>query len=117
MPKRSSSSVKVFYPTRDRHAVLETLRAGLQRLEAHLPVRRAVLFGSYARNRFTVASDIDLLVVYTGPARADAYALVRRVIGLRGLEAHVYAEAEYAEVAPAIERMVAGGVELVSLRA
>ena len=113
MPGRSSRSVRIFYPRHDREAVIEALRAGLARLRTRLPIRRAVLFGSYARGRFTVASDIDLLVVYEGAPREDAYALVRRAVGLRGLEPHVYAESEYAAVAPTVERMIAGGVELV----
>jgi predicted nucleotidyltransferase len=112
-PDRSSPSVRVFYPRHDREAVIEALRAGLARLAGRLPIRRAVLFGSYARGNFTVASDIDLLVVYAGAWREDAYALVRQAVCLRGVEAHVYAEGEYAAVAPTIERMIAGGVGLI----
>jgi hypothetical protein len=51
--------------------------------------------------------------VYEGAPREDAYAMVRKAVGLRGLEPHVYAESEYAAVAPTVERMIAGGVELV----
>jgi predicted nucleotidyltransferase len=113
MRGRSSSSVRVFYPSRDRRAVIEALRAGLERLRTRLSIRRAVLFGSYARGNFTVASDIDLLVVYAGERREDAYALVRQAVDLRRLEPHVYAESEYAAAASGIERMIVGGVELV----
>jgi len=76
MPERSSSSVRVFYPRFDRAWLLQTLRARVDRLRALLPVRRVVLFGSYASGRSTVASDVDLLVVYDDPPRADAYALL-----------------------------------------
>jgi predicted nucleotidyltransferase len=48
-----------------------------------------VLFGSYARSRQTVASDIDVLVVYAGAVRGDAYGLVRRALDLWRLEPHV----------------------------
>jgi len=72
-----------------------------------------VLFGSYAKGRQTVASDIDLLVVYTGRPRADAYALVKRVLDIRRLEPHVYAEEEYEAVRTAVERMVRDGIPIV----
>lgn len=109
MPRKSSSSVKVFFPSLDKAAVLRRLREGVPRLDAVLPLRRVVLFGSYARGTHTVASDVDLLVVYRGAARPDAYAAVRRALGLPRLEPHVYAEAEYAAAAATIDRMTDGG--------
>ena len=113
MPEPSSSSVRVFYPRRDRAAVVRTLRDGLPRLRASLPVRRVVLFGSYARGRHTVASDVDVLVLYRGEARSDAFALVKRAFELPGLEPHPYSEREYSAVARTIDRMTEGGVVLL----
>jgi hypothetical protein len=75
-----------------------------------LPLVRVVLFGSYVRGRQTVASDIDLLVVYAGAVRGDAYALVRRALDLRRLAPHVYAEEEYAQVSATLERMIQDGI-------
>jgi len=82
-------------------------------LETELPVRRAVLFGSWATGKATAFSDIDVLVVYEGPPRPDAYAIVRRSIPIRGLEPHLYSEGEAEAVAETIERMVRGGVPLL----
>ena len=79
-----------------------------------MPLVRVVLFGSYARSRQTVASDIDLLVVYAGAVRTDAYALVKRALDLRCLEPHVYAEEEYAQVSTTLERMVQDGITVYS---
>ena len=73
MPRRSSSTVKVFYPTRTREELVALLRRRMPALRDVLPARRVVLFGSYATGRHTVASDVDLLVVYAGPRREDAY--------------------------------------------
>jgi predicted nucleotidyltransferase len=73
-----------------------------------------VLFGSYARGRQTVASDIDLLVVYAGAVRGDAYALVRRTLDLRRLEPHVYAEEECVQVSATLQRMVQDGIIVYS---
>ena len=88
------------------------LREGVERLAVVLPVQRAVLFGSYAKGNYTVASDVDLLVVYRGQARDDAYAVTKRTLNIPELEPHLYTEAEYEALAPTLERMTAGGVVL-----
>ncbi len=83
-------------------------------MTAALPLRRVVLFGSWAKGRATAFSDIDLLVVYADPPRADAYVVVRRHLRLRGLEPHVYSEAEAAKLAPTLEQMTRHGAVLLS---
>src|SRR3989442_4791189 len=115
MRPRSSGSVKVFYPPWNREALLVRLREGMIALREVLPLVRVVLFGSHARGRQTVASDIDLLVVYAGAVRGDAYALVRRTLDLRRLEPHVYAEEEYAQVSKTLERMAQDGIEVYNI--
>lgn len=110
MPKRSSGSVRVFWPDRDREALLEALGQGIKRLAAQLPLVRVVLFGSQAAGTATVASDVDVLVVYQGEPRGDAYALTKRAFRVPRLEPHVYSEGEYAAAASTIERMVRNGV-------
>ena len=114
MPRRSSSSVRVFYPRLDRAELLRALKDGLARLEAVLPVRRVVLFGSYAKGTYTVASDVDLLVVYAGESRPDAYALTRRALNIPRLEPHLYTETEYAATAPTLTPMLEGGIALLA---
>ena len=113
MPQRSSGSVKVFYPPWTREALLVRLREGVAALRWVATVR-VVLFGSYARGRQTVASDIDLLVVYAGAVRGDAYALIRHTLDLRRLEPHVYAEEEYAQVSATLECMIQDGITVYS---
>jgi predicted nucleotidyltransferase len=83
-------------------------------LAAALPVCRVVLFGSYALGRHTVASDIDLLVVYDDPPRPDAYALTRRALDLRRLEPHVYTLSEYQALKPVVDRMTDAGIVLLA---
>ena len=90
------------------------LREGVAALRQVLPLF-VVLFGSYARGRQTVASDIDLLVVYAGAVRGDAYALIRHTLDLRRLEPHVYAEEEYAQVSATPECMIQDGITVYSL--
>jgi predicted nucleotidyltransferase len=89
------------------------LRERLPALAALLPLKRAVLFGSWATGRATAFSDIDLLLVYAGPPRDDAYKLVRRCLDLRGLEPHVYAEAEAEALRPTLDRMARDGISLI----
>lgn len=110
MPKRSSGSVRVFWPDRDKQALLEELGQGSKRLAAQLPLVRVVLFGSQAAGTATVASDVDVLIVYQGEPRGDAYALSKRAFAVPRLEPHVYSEAEYAAAASTLERMVRNGV-------
>lgn len=113
MQRKSSSSVKVFYPRYSREEVLKKLAQGVEALQEKLPLKRVMLFGSYALRRHTVASDIDVLVVYGGEAREDAYALVKKAFALYGLEPHVYAEAEFQAVQEILERMVREGIVIL----
>jgi len=106
--------VTVFYPPWNREALLVRLHEGVTALREVLPLVHVVLFGSYARGRQTVASDIDLLVVYAGAVRDDVYALVRRTLDIRRLEPHVYAEEEYAQVSETLEHMVQDGITVYS---
>lgn len=112
MPSGSSRSVRVFWPRHSREELVALLRQNLPALGAALPLKRVVLFGSWATGRATAFSDIDLLVVYADPPRGDAYMVVQRAISVRGLEPHVYSEAEAQKLAQTLERMTRDGVVL-----
>lgn len=112
MPRRSSSSVRVFYPRVDRESLIRLLRERLPALAARLPLVRVVLFGSWAHGRHTVASDVDVLVIYEGERREDAFSVVKTALAMPGLEPHVYAAREVEASRARLERMLAGGVVL-----
>lgn len=112
MPTRSSGSVRVFYPAWTKASLVRHLRARLPALGRRLPLVRVVLFGSYARGRHTAASDIDLLVVYGGPPREDAYAIVRKALDTPRLEPHVYSLEEFEAHQETIQRMERNGIVL-----
>jgi predicted nucleotidyltransferase len=112
MQKESSSSVQVFYPRFDREELIRKLKDKLGDLARELPLRTVVLFGSYARGKYTVASDIDVLVVYKGEEREDAFRIVKRTLQIPLLEPHVYSEDEYGGLKEKVDRMVADGVTL-----
>ena len=108
----SWNSVRVTFPSLSLEEVVQRTRDSLPRLAQQLPLQRVVLFGSYARGRFTARSDIDLLVVYHDPPVADAFQRVRRAIPLRALEPHVYSVSEAQAVAAVLERMTRDGIVL-----
>jgi len=112
MPGRSSSSVRVFYPKFRRAELLQTLDERLPELAAVLPLVRVVLFGSYAKGNYTVGSDVDLLIVYRGDPRPDAYALAKEILTIPRLEPHLYTIDEYKGLQDSVDRMSAGGVVL-----
>ncbi|MCS7193096.1 MAG: nucleotidyltransferase domain-containing protein [Armatimonadetes bacterium] len=112
MRNKSCNSVKIFSPPYSRDELVEVLREGLRKLAEVLPVKLSVLFGSWAKGRATAFSDIDLLVIYADPPREEAYKLVRKTIGIRGLEPHVYSESEAKQVKHILERMIADGIVL-----
>ncbi len=109
----SSSSVRVFSPRYDREGMIALLKARLPFLSAQIPLRRVVLFGSWAKGKATVFSDIDLMVIYADPSREDAYQLVRRCLDIRGLEPHVYSEQQAGLLGETLERMTKDGVVLM----
>ncbi len=78
----------------------------MPQLLEQLPVRWVVLFGSYAKGNYTAFSDIDVLVVYAGEPREDAFALVKRTFGLAGLEPQVLTEEEFRAVLPVWTQML-----------
>lgn len=113
MREESYGSVRVFWPSHSRASLIAELRDGVRTLQRHLPVQRAVLFGSWAKGRATAFSDIDVLVVYEGTPRDDAFRLVSEAIPLRGLEAHLYSASQAAQLSDILDRMSRGGIDLL----
>lgn len=61
-----------------------------------------------------MASDVDLLIVYKGEERPDAFASAKKALDVPLLEPHVYSESEYERLKGVISRMIAGGIVLLS---
>lgn len=114
MQRRSLGSVRIFYPEFDREEILRILSERLKALDAKLPLIRVVLFGSHAKGNYTVASDVDLLIVYKGKPRADAYAIAKKILDIPRLEPHPYSQAEYEKMKRVISRMSEAGIVLLS---
>jgi len=114
MPIRSSTSIRVFYPKFDQAYLLRILPERLRILHGELQLLRVVLFGSYAKKNFTVGSDVDLLIVYKGRKRSDAYAVSKRILEIPQLEPHLYSEDEYKEMEGVIRKMSDSGILILS---
>lgn len=114
MPRGSSTSVRIFYPEFDLAYLLQILSERLKILEENLQLLRVVLFGSYARGNYTVGSDVDLLIVYKGETRGDAYAITKKTLSIPRLEPHLYSEEEYGKMERTIEKMSGHGILLLS---
>ncbi len=110
MLKKSSSSVRVFYPKFNKEQIIQALSGNLENLGRELPLLLVVLFGSYAKGNYTVASDVDLLVVYGGEEREEAYAIVKRALDIPHLEPHVYSQREYKQTKDTIKNMIKDGI-------
>jgi predicted nucleotidyltransferase len=110
MPIISSSSVRVFYPKFSKDDLIQRIKDKIEILDRKLPLILVSLFGSYAKGNYTVASDIDLMVIYEGKPRKEAYSIVKKTLSLPLLEPHVYSEDEYKELGGTINRMIKDGI-------
>jgi len=105
-------SVQIFYPKFNREKLIQAVRGKLEDLNKKLPLQLVILLGSYAKGNYTVASDADLLVVYRGKERKDAYATVKKTLGVSRLEPHVYSGSEYEKMKKTINKMTKDGIVL-----
>ena len=82
MRKESSSSVRIFYPKFNKEELIQKLKERIEELAGKLPLSLVVLFGSYARGNYTVASDVDLLIVYSGKERKNAFTTAKKTLDM-----------------------------------
>ena len=96
MQKRFLNFAKVYYPKFKREEVVKVLRENLKDFRLKQDIRKAYLFGSYATKKFTVASDIDILVVVDDKVDKNKfYNILVKSLKLKGLELHILKESEY----------------------
>jgi hypothetical protein len=114
MGKELSSSARIFYPKFNKEELIEKLKKKREELSKELPLSLVVLFGSYAQGNYTVASDVDLLVIYKGKERKDAFAKVKKTLDIPLLEPHVYTENDYKRLRRTFDRMIEKGIVLFS---
>jgi len=89
------SHVRVTYPALTKAQVIQRLTEAYAGLRRRLPVTMMVLYGSYVHGRQTAGSDIDVIVVYSGKRRHNAYRLIIEETKLPRLEPKVYTEEQF----------------------
>ncbi|MBD3182094.1 hypothetical protein GF312_07370 [Candidatus Poribacteria bacterium] len=112
MQSKSSGSVQFYYPQFSRKEIIQKLKDNIKFLEKKLPLSLIVLFGSYAKDNYTAASDIDLMVIYKGQEIKNAFEIVKKTIPIPRLEPHVYSENNYTKLEDTIQSMIRDGVVL-----
>ena len=95
MRERSSDSVKIYSPRYRREDIIRILRSKVGEIRKRIPVKKIILFGSYAKNRYTVASDVDILVVYEERVGLDPYSIIWDIIDMPEVQLHIYRVDEY----------------------
>ncbi|MEM1716835.1 MAG: nucleotidyltransferase domain-containing protein [Candidatus Bathyarchaeia archaeon] len=96
MPRRYSGSVRVFFPKFSREDVIREVGRCAYALREELGLERVIIFGSYARGDYTVASDIDILVVFNEEKSTEdkVYKSLKRDIKLPRVELHILPKKE-----------------------
>ena len=91
MLKKYSGSVKVFFPKFSKEEVIKEIEKCIMKLREKLGLESAILFGSYARENYTVASDIDILVIFDDEKVSEdkVYKCLMKSIQLPRVELHL----------------------------
>jgi len=89
--KKYSSSVKVFFPKFNTEEVIKELSKCATELREKLGLEKVILFGSYAKENYTVASDIDLLIIFNDKKSSEneVYKGLMKNIKLPRIELHL----------------------------
>jgi len=97
MQRKYSSSVKIFFPKFSKEEVVREVSRCATELRDSLGLERVILFGSYAKGRHTVASDIDLLVIFDDEKNSEdnVYKSLMKNIRLPRVELHLIPKREF----------------------
>jgi len=87
--------VRIYYPEFSRSELIERIKRKVASLCEKLPIRAVILFGSYAKGRYTAASDVDLLIIYEDPKMEDAYHICWDELSIHQLQLHIYTLSEF----------------------
>jgi predicted nucleotidyltransferase len=100
MRGKYSNSVRVFFPKFSLEDVIREVDRCTSLLSEGFALKKVIIFGSYAKKRYTVGSDIDLFVVFDDSqcTKDDVYRAMMKNIKLPRLELHILSLKEYQEV-------------------
>lgn len=89
--------MRVFFPKHSSEKVINEIKKTIDKLSGKVALEKVMLFGSYAKNRYTVASDIDILVIFddSRSTEDEIYKALMRNIELPRLELHILPKKDY----------------------
>lgn len=83
-----------------------------------VPVRKAILFGSYASGNFNSDSDIDVAIIsddFSNYPIADLKKIVKAVVRYAPVEPHTYSTKYFEKGDPFVEEIKRTGIEIAIL--
>jgi predicted nucleotidyltransferase len=99
-----------------KKAAVNIAKKYIKQLPAEIDVKKAYLFGSYAKGNHTGDSDIDIAIVYAN--NTDIFEVqmqllrLRRKVDLR-IEPHPIREKDFSKLNPFADEILQFGIELV----
>lgn len=117
MRRRSSSSVRVFYPRHSQSDVISRVKETVASLSERIALDEVILFGSYAKNKHTVGSDIDIFIVFdeSRSTEDEIYKIIMKAIKLPRVELHILSNKDYELMKSSkwIETIMEEGIKIV----
>ncbi|MEM2971940.1 MAG: nucleotidyltransferase domain-containing protein [Candidatus Bathyarchaeia archaeon] len=89
--------MKVFFPKFNREEVIKEVSRCTAELREKLGLESVILFGSYAKENYTVASDIDLLIIFDDEKSSgdEVYKCLMMSIQLPRIELHLIPKKDF----------------------
>ena len=94
MQNKYSDSVKIYYPRYSLREIKEKIRKAGEEL-FKLGVVKIVLFGSFAKEKATAGSDVDLLILVRDQESKNKFHEIMEIINIEIAEAHLYTQSEF----------------------
>ncbi|MGQ9514067.1 MAG: nucleotidyltransferase domain-containing protein [Thermoproteota archaeon] len=97
--------------------MIEKIKETLSSLSERKALERVILFGSYAKNKYTVGSDIDIFIVFDESKIAEdkIYKNLMKVIKLPRVELHILSKKDYELMKSSkwVETIMVEGIKII----
>jgi len=101
-------------------AIKDTIKDYVKHIEGQIPVRKAIVFGSFAKGQFDEQSDIDLAIFsdhFASMSRVEGttYLLTQALHFEGDLEPIAFTETEFEERLGIVDEIIRTGIEVSDL--
>lgn len=97
-----------------QQSVIDRVRCFVEELlQQHIPLRKVILFGSFARNEQHEWSDIDVALVadgFTGASFIDIKPFVRTIVKHVDIEPHTFSPEQFTDWNPFVKEIKRTGI-------